>query len=310
MGDPDWYAIGERAKANYAVACARLERLQPGIDVDGFVNAATGAGPYETYKHLGAAARGMVAYVHTHHGPSAVHVFLRAALERAICINVEQGTYKKLPPLCAKYHALQLMRIAVDTTADASWLEIGHDIFQKEWGIVSLRLYVAASNLVDPRCGIPRSILWRDGLANVPRRLRMIWRLGGFKPWLQGHLHTFMLAALNEDGREDFYRCCVELFELHPEMLGMFCSSWYYDPALDTISPRLSYLRSVPLAGGARLMRTETGGEAVANATAKSPTRRRLYEAGKYVPKTYMFIWGRRDMEQWSRTHPRADPSQ
>lgn len=309
MEKPDWHDIGLRAAANYARVHqgGRLESLPTDIAVDRFVDAAVHAGPLTPYKQFSHSARAMAARVRETCGVETLHAFLRAALALAISRNIDRGIYQRLPALCARYHAAQLARIADDTNVDAEWLDPADDLFQKEFGIVSLRLYAAGSNLVDYRCGISRSIIVRAGPWKAWRNLWKLMRLGGFRPYLQGHIHKFSLDTLNERGRDDFYHCCVELYDLHPNVLGMFCSSWYYDPALDAISPRLSYLRTTPLSGGALLMQVEKGGEAIANATSKSQKRRALYETGKYMPKTYMFVWGRRDMEVWAHAHPRAE---
>lgn len=302
----DWSAIARSAEENCIQVLARVRRLPPDISLEGFIRAATDVGPLDNYKYVGDATRGMIERIKTTCGLPAARAFLRAALGRTISIRVKDGQYARLPPLCARYHFAQLHRIANDSDATAEWLDLDDDRFQKEFGIASLRLYVAGSNLVDCRCGIPRSIIFHGGLGKVLARLGVMMRLGGFKPYFQGHLHTFNLDALNEEGRNNFYRCCVELYPLHPDCLGMFCSSWYYDPALAEISPNLAYLREIPLAGGAHLFRAQDGGDAIANSTAKSRTRRELYERGEYLPRNYFLIWGREDQTEWVRTHPRA----
>lgn len=248
----------------------------------------------------------MVERIRASQGNVASRAFLRAALGRTISVWAANGRYRQLPPLCAYYHFAQLQRIANDSDAIVEWLDLADDRFQKEFGIASMRLYVAGSNVVDYRCGIPRSIVFRDGPGKALANLRVMMRFGGFRPWFQGHLHTLRPNALNEEARNDFYRGCVELYALHPKCLGMFCSSWYYDPALDEISPRLSYLITIPLAGGAHLFHVQDGREAIGNAIAKSPTRRKLYEQGRYLPKTYMIVWGRDKQIEWARTHPRT----
>jgi hypothetical protein len=245
----------------------------------------------------------MVAAVKAFCGVPGTRAFLRAVLGRTISIRQQQGEYRRLPPLCAYYHATQLQRIANDSDTTADWLDLDNDIFQKEFGIASLRLYVGGPNLIDYRCGVSRRIMLRDGIVKALPKIRFMTRLGGFKPYLQGHLHIFTLDSFNEEGRNDFYRCCVELYALHPDCLGTICCSWYYDPAVDAISPWLSYLRAVPLSQGARLFFVTNGGNAIVNATAKSRTRRRLYEEGKYLPKNYMFVWGRNDQIRWAHTH-------
>ena len=45
--------------------------------------------------------------------------------------------------------------------------------------------------------------------------------MGGFRPYFQIHTHQFMLDAFNEAGWEECYRCCAELYAVHPEVLGM-----------------------------------------------------------------------------------------
>lgn len=302
----DWNAIAQRATTNCSQALEQVPDLPPDISLEAFIRAATTVGPLDNYKYFSDPSKDIVARIGTSCGAATARAFLRAALERTISDWASGGRYQRLPPLCAHFHFEQLQRIANDADVTADWLNLDDDRFQKEFGIASMRLYVAGSNLVDYRCGIQRSIVFRDGLARVPANLRVMMRLGGFKPYFQGHLHAFRLDALNEEGRNDFYRCCVELYALHPESLGMFCSSWYYDPALDKISPRLSYLRTVPLAGGAHLFHVQDGGEAIGNAIAKSPTRRKLYEQGKYLPKTYMIVWSRDRQIEWARAHPRS----
>lgn len=301
----NWTETARRAAENCVHALTQTRDLPPDISLEAFIHAATTVGPLTPYKYFGDAAHGIVACIQASCGTAVARAFLRAALERTVSSSASDSKYQRLPPLCAHFHYKQLQRIANDSDVAAEWLDLDNDLFQKEFGIASMRLYVAGSNLVDYRCGIPRSIVFHDGPGKVLSNLRVMMRLGGFKPYFQGHLHTFLLDALNEEGRNDFYRCCAELYALHPECLGMFCSSWFYDPALDRISPWLSYLRMIPLAGGAHLFHVQDGGEAIGNAIAKSRTRRKLYEEGKYLPRTYMIVWGKHRQIEWARLHRR-----
>ena len=303
----DWKGIARQAEQNCVHALEMVPNLPPEISLEGFIQAATDVGPLDHYKYFSDAARGIVERINASCGVSAARAFLRAALGRTISTWVSAGKYQQLPPLCAYFHAKHLSRIAQDEDVDANWLDLRNDLFQKEFGIASLRLYAAGAELVDYRCGVPRSIVLRGGVGKIIGNLALMLRLGGFKPYFQSHLHAFDLESFNEEGRNDLYRCCAELYALHPECLGMFASSWFYDPALDQISPRLSYLRKIPLQGGAHFLYVQDGGEATSNATAKSPTRRKLYQEGKYLPKTYMLIWPRAEQIKWARAHPRHD---
>ncbi|MGA7964865.1 MAG: hypothetical protein WCB49_03065 [Gammaproteobacteria bacterium] len=302
----DWGRIARDAEENCAHALKKVPNLPPDVSLEAFIRTAADVGPLDHYKYFDDAAKGMIERIGITCGAPAVRAFLRAALGRTISIWVDNGRYQRLPPLCAQYHAEQLERIAHDPDVTSDWLDLGDDRFQKEFGITLMRLYVAGSHVVDPRCGISRSTVLREGLGKALPKIGLIMRLGGFKPYLQSHLHTFHLEAFNEEGRKDFYHCCTELYSLHPQCLGVFSLSWYYDPVLEQISPWLAYLRKVPLANGAHLWHVQDGGQAIIDATAKSKKRRKLYEEGKYLPRTYMLIWGRKEQIEWARAHPRA----
>ena len=77
-------------------------------------------------------------------------------------------------------------------------------------------------------------------------------------------------------------------------------TSWFYDPQLETVSPRLSYLRARPIERGAFIVRSGTLPFDIQSATAKSENRRRLYEAGKYIPVAYTLLWPREKLLAWA----------
>ena len=71
-------------------------------------------------------------------------------------------------------------------------------------------------------------------------------------------------------------------------MKGVFGAAWFRDPALTRISPRLACLRTMVTDHGGRLFPLgPCGADGIRDATAKSPTRRRLYEEGAYTPMSY-----------------------
>jgi hypothetical protein len=232
-------------------------------------------------------------------------VFLKAAIMQGLLETLLSERFAQLPLRVRSQQIRQMQRIVADGNDIADWLRVDHDIFYKEFGIATLRLYVAGAQLVDYRCGIPRSILFKGGINAFPKNVAGMLRLGGFRTYFQIHTHKLMLDSFNEEGWNECYLCCAELYRVHPEVLGMYGSSWFYDPALDAISPRLSYLRSIPASGGAELFLMEKGGSAINNSLATSPTRRKLYEEGKYLPKSYMLAWGRAKQMAWAENHLR-----
>jgi hypothetical protein len=265
-----------------------------------FTDAACAVGPLDHYKVFPSGARRIAADIEQLAGADHRKLFLRAVLLQALIRTLDGAPFKRLPPRVAAFQARHLERIAAHADDRAEWLNINHDLFHKEFGLATLRLYAAGAQLVDYRCGVARSLMLKEGVLKAVPKLFAFVKLGGFRPYFQIHTHTFNLDAFHEAGWEDCYLCCAELYAIHPEVLGMFGSSWFYDPALAGISPRLAYLRDTPCAGGATLTFVQQGGEAINNALSTSPSRRKLYDEGKYVPTNYMLLWGKKAQIAWA----------
>ena len=109
-------------------------------------------------------------------------------------------------------------------------------------------------------------------------------RLGGRGPLFRMHLDSRHVEELNLLGRNQCFARIAELLEAMPGVRGLVGTSWFYDPQLERISPHLHYLRKVPMDGGAFLRIDGPGEIHTQRATARSETRRRLYEEGKYSP--------------------------
>ncbi|MEJ7804782.1 MAG: hypothetical protein WKG03_02530 [Telluria sp.] len=301
----DFSAIEEQAARASSRLTGELSSVIPDAAdrISTFIDAACSTGPMDHYKVFLAAAHTLAGEVGKQHGTAVLRRFLRAALVSTVGRTAASARCRSLPARTAANQARHLERIAHDLDVESDWLSLDHDLFHKEFGLASLRLYAAGAQLVDPRCGVPRSTVMKEGLAHSLPKLLTMAGLGGFKPYFQIHTHSFNLDAFHEAGWEECYLCCAELYQVHPEVLGMYGSSWFYDPALDTVSPRLAYLRSTPCNNGAALMFVVRGAEAIANATATSSSRRALYEQGTYLPANYMLIWGRDAQRAWAGRH-------
>jgi len=131
-------------------------------------------------------------------------------------------------------------------------------------------------------------------------RIGYFFRVGGFKPFFQVHTHVHRLDHFNEAGWNECYQCCAELYSVHPEVLGMYGGSWFYDPKVKEISPRLQYLQNIPVAGGARLFRTGPSEDCTNDALSTSPTRKDLFNRGLYQPCGYALVWDRVSQSRWA----------
>lgn len=157
------------------------------------------------------------------------------------------------------------------------------------------------AQLLDLRSSIPLS----SAVLSVPRErslssLIRYFRCRGTGTWFRGHTDTEYLDEFNEEGWDRFYLRIAELLLRRKHVRGLVGTSWFYDPQIVDISPRLAYLQQRQLERGAYLMRHRDLETDIEFATAKSKTRRRLYQEGKYTPVSYSLIWGRNELLSWA----------
>lgn len=143
----------------------------------------------------------------------------------------------------------------------------------------------------------PVMAIWRE---RSFRSLIHYIRCRGTGVWLRPHTNTSRLDEFNEAGWDCFYLRAAEVLSRRENVRGLAMTSWFYDPALLEISPRLAYLQARPQERGAHLMKHRSSNQAIEFATTKSETRRRLHEKGKYVPIEYSILWGRRELLTWA----------
>ena len=215
-----------------------------------FIAANSGEVVKSHYKHINDAARAITTDVRQKSSAETVRLFLRLVIIKAILLTITKRLSAPLPATLAVNQFRHFERILSGKNMRDEWLDIDTDLFQKEFGVASERLFAAGSQLLDKNCGIPRSIIFKDGLIKALGSFLFLAKLSGFKPFIQIHIHKFNLDNFNENGRNECYQGCVELYEMFPELLGVFGSSWFYDPIVAEISPRLKYLQTIPAKGG------------------------------------------------------------
>lgn len=187
----------------------------------------------------------------------------------------------------------------------------GHADFWRDLRLTAqLTVPLTASRVLDTVAFLPRTFYRGMGLAENLRCLwRVVTRLHGLGPVFRIHIDERDLSEYDETGWERAYLRAAEMLRLHPKVKGTVGRSWTHDPQLDRISPKLTYPRRQQMAHGAFMRLVGSDGPATQRALLKSPTRRRLYERGEYVPTVYRVVWPRRDMLRWSATRSRPSPS-
>ena len=124
--------------------------------------------------------------------------------------------------------------------------------------------------------------------------------------WFRVHTEGRYLSEFNEEGWDNCYLCLADLLHKNPNVMGMLATSWFYDPALEKISPRLAYLAQTPRKAGARIIKIGSSEFDRSSATKTSQTRRKLYEAGQYIPTSYTVMWQRNDLINWAQSYGKA----
>lgn len=194
-----------------------------------------------------------------------------------------------------------LSRILTTCQTDVGYSEGVVDVYWKDLAMAQRLMFPAGAQVVESSSGFSL----KQGLrGNTIDALAFLWlnlRQGGLKGYYQIHTHTPDLAEFNPQGWNDCYWRIAQMLERNPAIKGIFGGSWFYDPQLLEISPRLAYLQQVPLENGASSF--YTGVDHSGNAIFSSKTRRQLHEQGKYTPKSYLLIWPRTQMLNWAKRY-------
>jgi len=125
----------------------------------------------------------------------------------------------------------------------------------------------------------------------------------GVVPYLTVHTAPNRLRDFNQEEMNQAYLRMAELMKRWPSVRGIYRRSWFLDPRLDTISPELSYLRTVPERHGARVFVTHTTQADMDNALRLSIPRRQMFTQGEYQPQGFAYIWPRRAVLEWATYH-------
>jgi hypothetical protein len=238
-------------------------------------------------------------------GPAQRAAFLRDTLRALIERHQPRIAALRLPPTVKTLIEKEYARIVRNLAkADDSVFDLGHHSLRCDFRIVGFGRTPVGVEHIEVG-GVPRSLLWKGGLAQAIRVGNLFLRAGGPTPFYVGHLthgikpHAFLLAY-NTKTQEFWHRNVAECLQMNPHIRGFLATSWLYDPQLAHVSPHLAFLREGSLAHGAVLAHVGPTEGAVRYALAHAPDRRRLYDEGKYVPTSHAVIWTRDAMLTWA----------
>tara|TARA_R110001599_G_scaffold13969_3_gene61768 strand:- start:9368 stop:10231 length:864 start_codon:yes stop_codon:yes gene_type:complete len=198
----------------------------------------------------------------------------------------------KLPKCVALLYDAQLKRLQFTATNKPdSYFSFQNDPFRKDLAILLHRLIPFGAEFANPHSGIPRSLAIKGGPKQAIRFLRATAASRGTRPFLELHMHPEVKEAFHPAGWLECYEHLADFLQLNPSLRGVQSTSWFLDPKLVRVSPRLAYLREVPEKCGAYILFAGADREGKSGALATSPTRRRLYASGDYQPRLFTRIW-------------------
>ena len=197
-------------------------------------------------------------------------------------------------------HSFARILAAIQDPACAHYRS-NNDILLKDMALCRQKMFPAGAQVVEPASGFHRALLIRGGFGQFFSVMKLLIRSSGHADWYQIHTHLEEREEFIPDGWDRCYLRLAHMMERHPHIRGMYGGSWFYDPALAMVSPRLTYLRTRPQENGAVVCYSNDDPHGGALAT--SDTRRALYEKGQYLPKAYALIWPRAPLLAWARRY-------
>ncbi|AYG94070.1 hypothetical protein D8I30_01885 [Brevundimonas naejangsanensis] len=168
---------------------------------------------------------------------------------------------------------------------------------------VALALSVPGSNtqMLDMSSPVGPGLVVRHMLGGRGPGPLIAWvQAGGWRSWLETHTEARDLSDFNEPGWERNWAAAAALLRTRPDLAGVIGSSWFFDPPLETISPRLTYLRTTPMNNGAFMVHQGGGHIHDERASASSPTRRAMIEKGEYSACSWLLCWPRKPLIAWA----------
>lgn len=122
----------------------------------------------------------------------------------------------------------------------------------------------------------------------------------GVGRWYNVHIDLRTMRDFNPAGWTRHCKLMAEVLNRNRAVRGVLGVGWFYDPALEEISPEISYIQKTQTASGAFLIRVATEPHHIENALFHSARRKRLYDEGKYVPVCYGCAWPRSAIIKWA----------
>lgn len=287
--------LAERARAFFKQLEERLSQV-PGVPPLEEARAAVrDAATTPSYQQLPPALSAHLETVRARGGETAVDARLKALMCDLVATHPGPAAAEFTAPL-----RTELERIVAEAGSAEVLHTVGTDQTLKDLAVCTGRVHAGGAQLIEPHRGLSRGAVLRAGLLQATEFLQTLVRLGGHDRFLEIHTSNKTLHEFTPAGWDRCYQRAAALLEADPAARGLFGSSWFYDPVLTRLSPRLAYLRAVPASAGARFYELGPDADATRDALATSPTRRELARTGAYTPTRWLMLWPRAALLDWA----------
>lgn len=177
------------------------------------------------------------------------------------------------------------------------------DKFLKELGVCSLRVIPAGAQKIS-LSPLPIKFIFKEGMPQFLNALSFLFfDVRGFKNFYTMHTDShdpYLISEFNAQGWRRYFIRTAAILKMNPTVTGIFGRSWFIDPKLEEISPKVCYVRKLTLESGGKIFYIGAAMDGIQDAIYKSPTRKRLFDDGKYIPRDYIAIWPRKSLIRWA----------
>lgn len=226
-------------------------------------------------------------------------LFERYLLLRVALTSVPKVQALALPDGVKKLLLDEFSWLTQPKPQELRWLKAPAYEFSALCKIVTLRRFTAGQMHWEVD-GLQRSMLFKTHWRDLPRAVKGIFALGGFRPAFVPHLawrRRQIILSEREHYRSLFLMS--EALEMQPDILGFVAEAWFYSPDTSRFSPHLAWAPRLFQTWGGTVVRSGRA-DASSGVFENSRRRRQAADAGEFQPTLGLVIWPRDAMRQWA----------
>lgn len=144
--------------------------------------------------------------------------------------------------------------------------------------------------------GFSRSIVIKQPPLEMFKFLYYLYLCKGNKPLYELHYNPHRMRSFTRKGWSEVLSNGANLLQGNPSIKGIFGASWFFDPALKSVSPELSYLNAITENIGGGIFFADRSERDKINAFAMSKKRKDAYDVGSYEPTSFLTILPRKKL--------------